>query len=291
MAQLEEKATQVPRPPVEVVQRVLEFNWIHEHAAATTDQGAWWRSNVRNYNCMHDGQPFDGPVFWIPFKYETRGDRKYFTVRFPCCSLGCAFQHLRESKFGTPKIQTLFSLMCITVYGVNSVTPAPARARLRCFGGDLSLTEMRTKSPQRIRTELTSVGELPFLFDRMLVLETFAEDHPEYERITEVQEYAEAVRQKRREEIQSQEREMMLKRQNDEKVQDEESRPVPQLASVGADQSSSLLTYFGTGASEPPGVSHSTAQTDPASSRASSRRSLKRKEAEPPADLAGPSGP
>ena len=126
---------------------------------------SFWAENTKGYACMHDTEPFTGPIFSFPVRRETTG---IWHVRGVFCSLECAKSYILDH-CQDPMIFTLFSLMCRLVYGYTyEVTPAPPQQVLWKFfpwKESMTLLEFRAAGKKQHMISLVIPPLFPFQFE------------------------------------------------------------------------------------------------------------------------------
>ena len=110
------------------------------------DPATFWLDNSRGLCCWHDTMPFTGPVY----SYPTRKEPNTWVMQGVFCSLQCVKRYLLDNCFTNTNVFTLFSAMCVSVYGVtNNLVPAPHRQLLDKFCLDpaqaLTIEQFRQK--------------------------------------------------------------------------------------------------------------------------------------------------
>lgn len=109
-----------------------------------------WPS-TSEYHCWNCAHPFDTVPVPLPVRYDPK--TKIFYVTGVFCTWGCAKKYnMDRDSISKNQSTTLLSLLRQRVLGVPpgcdnsekySITAAPFRARLRCFGGSMSIEEFR----------------------------------------------------------------------------------------------------------------------------------------------------
>jgi len=132
----------------------------------------FWNENVDRTCCWLDTEPFDGPIYSFPIRKEH--DR--WTVRGIFCSLHCVKRYIIENSFMNTSVFTLFSLMCVQLYGVKGeVVPAPPYQILQKFSISgqkaLSLQEFRSVGPDQKSITVVEPPVYPFRFPDSYVCE------------------------------------------------------------------------------------------------------------------------
>lgn len=125
---------------------------------------AFWSANTGGLCCWLDTEVFDGPIF----SYPVRKDQNTWVVRGVFCSLHCAKRYIIDNCFVNTTVFTLFSLMCIKVYGItDEIVAAPSMELLKKFSTGshgLTIHEFRSKAPAHHVYRITAPPLFPFKF-------------------------------------------------------------------------------------------------------------------------------
>ncbi len=108
--------------------------------------------------CMHDTEPFEGPVY----AYPVRRELGIWYVRGIFCSLECTKRYILDHFPLGSNLINLFSLMCHLVYHQKiQILPAPSQCTLRKFSSSgLTVTEFRKSFIETVQPPV-----YPFLVD------------------------------------------------------------------------------------------------------------------------------
>ena len=124
----------------------------------------FWSANTDGLCCWLDTEVFDGPIF----SYPVRKDQNTWVVRGVFCSLHCAKRYIIDNCFVNTTVFTLFSLMCIKVYGItDEIVAAPSMELLKKFSSGphgLTIPEFRAKAPAHHVYRITAPPLFPFKF-------------------------------------------------------------------------------------------------------------------------------
>ena len=130
---------------------------------------AFWSANTQGLCCWLDTEPFDGPVFSYPIRKELNT----WVVRGVFCSLHCVKRYIIDNCFVNTTVFTLFSLMCVKVYGItDEIVAAPSMELLAKFSSGpvgLTITQFRAKGPARHTYRITLPPLFPFKFPELFV--------------------------------------------------------------------------------------------------------------------------
>ena len=103
----------------------------------------FWNTNKSHLSCWLDTEPFTGRIYSYPLKYEDGT----WVVKGIFCSLQCVKRYVIDILCSNPDTLTLFSFMCLKLYGENHVKPSPTFDRLNKFSisnNGLSIEEFRS---------------------------------------------------------------------------------------------------------------------------------------------------
>ena len=142
------------------------FRMIHEIKNLNP---TFWKKNVHGLSCMHDTEPFNGPIF----SYPVRRENDIWYVQGVFCSLECTLRFIIDNEFLHSTVSALFRTMCLQVYNVDgNVIPAPSQQMLTKFfpwPGGLTITEFRAKGKSNIAISLTVPPVFPFVCEELAV--------------------------------------------------------------------------------------------------------------------------
>lgn len=125
----------------------------------------FWKKNTKRICCWLDTEPFEGCIY----SYPTRKENNKWIVKGVFCSLSCVKRYIVNNCFMNSTIFSLFSLMCIEVYGISQVKTAPDVTLLRKFcvqdQRGLTIKEFR----DNCTIQLINPPVYPFLFETMTI--------------------------------------------------------------------------------------------------------------------------
>ena len=118
-----------------------------------------WTGINKGSCCMHDTEPFDGPVYSYPLRRELG----IWYVRGIFCSLECTKRYVLDHFPLGSNIINLFALMCHLVYlQKKQIQPASSQCVLQkfCISGGWTIAEFRRSFIETIQPPI-----YPFLVD------------------------------------------------------------------------------------------------------------------------------
>ena len=109
----------------------------------------FWNNNESRISCWLDTEPFNGKIYSYPLKYN----EGTWVVKGVFCSLHCVKRYIIDNLFADPDTLTLFSFMCLKLYGKNHVKASPSFDQLNKFdisNGGLNIKEFRSCNSKKI---------------------------------------------------------------------------------------------------------------------------------------------
>lgn len=132
----------------------------------------FWKDNKNKLCCWLDGEEFKGSIY----SYPVRKEHNKWIVRGVFCSLHCVKRYIVDNCFMNTSVYTLFSLMCIQIYGVQGdIVPAPQYQLLKKFcvypDRGMTVTQFRNVGPEKRSIRLVHPPIYPFKFPTTYICE------------------------------------------------------------------------------------------------------------------------